>query len=72
MARAEFRIGGGCGTAAFSVLEDSGALPVGRATRQVPRAVYTRLVVVLGLLCSRADTLGQAGAIRGHVYREPD
>lgn len=47
----------------FSVLEDSGALPVKRLKGKLLGRVYTLLVVVLGFTLFRADTLAQAGAM---------
>lgn len=52
----------------FSVLEDSGALPVGRLRGRFLGRVYTLLVVVLGFTLFRADTLGQAGAMLAAMF----
>ena len=47
----------------FSVLEDSGVLPVQRLRGRLAGRIYTLLVVVLGFTLFRADTLAQAGAM---------
>ena len=52
----------------FSVLEDSGALPVKRFQGKLLGRVYTLLVVVLGFTLFRADTLAQAGAMFAAMF----
>ena len=52
----------------FSVLEDSGALPVKRLQGRLLGRVYTLLVVVLGFTLFRADTLAQAGAMFAAMF----
>ena len=52
----------------FSVLEDSGALPVKRLQGRLLGRVYTLLVVVLGFTLFRADTLAQAGAMFSAMF----
>ena len=52
----------------FSVLEDSGALPVKRFKGKLLGRVYTLLVVVLGFTLFRADTLSQAGAMFAAMF----
>ena len=52
----------------FSVLEDSGALPVKRFQGKLLGRVYTLLVVVLGFTLFRADTLAQAGAMFSAMF----
>ena len=52
----------------FSVLEDSGALPVKRFKGKLLGRVYTLLVVVLGFTLFRADTLAQAGAMFAAMF----
>lgn len=52
----------------FSVLEDCGALPVKRLKGRAAGRVYTMLVVVLGFVLFRAETLGQAGAVFAAMF----
>ena len=52
----------------FSILEDSGVLPVKRLRGKVLGRVYTLLVVVLGFTLFRADTLAQAGALFAAMF----
>lgn len=52
----------------FSVLEDSGVLPVQRLRGRLAGRIYTLLVVVLGFTLFRADTLAQAGAMFSAMF----
>lgn len=52
----------------FSVLEDSGVLPVQRLRGRLAGRIYTLLVVVLGFTLFRADTLTQAGAMFSAMF----
>lgn len=52
----------------FSVLEDSGALPVSKLKEKFLGRIYTLLVVVLGFTLFRADTLGEAGAMFAAMF----
>ena len=52
----------------FSVLEDSGVLPVKRLRGRVLGRVYTLLVVVLGFTLFRAETLAGAGAMFAAMF----
>ena len=52
----------------FSVLEDSGGLPVKRFQGKMLGRIYTLLVVVLGFTLFRADTLAQAGAMFAAMF----
>ena len=53
---------------AFSVLEDSGVIPQKRLKGRVLGHVYTMLVVVLGFVLFRAETLSQAGAMFAAMF----
>ncbi len=72
MARAEFRIVGAVARLLFPCWRTAARCRSAGYAAGSSGAVYTLLVVVLGFTLFRADTLGQAGAMRGHVYREPD
>ena len=52
----------------FSVLEDSGVLPVQRVRGRLAGRLSTLLVVVLGFTLFRADTLAQAGAMFSAMF----
>lgn len=52
----------------FSVLEDCGALPVKRLKGKLLGRIYTLLVVVLGFVLFRAETLPQAGAMFAAMF----
>ncbi len=52
----------------FSVLEDSGIVPVQRLKGKAIGHVYTMLVVVLGFTLFRAESLGQAGAMFAAMF----
>lgn len=52
----------------FSVLEDCGALPVKRLQGKWLGRAYTLLVVVLGFVLFRADTLPQAGTMLAAMF----
>lgn len=53
---------------AFSVLEDSGAIPQKRLKGRAFGHVYTMLVVVLGFVLFRAESLTQAGAMFAAMF----
>lgn len=52
----------------FSVLEDSGVVPVRRLKDRALGHVYTMLVVILGFTLFRAESLGQAGAMFAAMF----
>lgn len=52
----------------FSVLEDSGVVPVRRLKGRALGHVYTMLVVILGFTLFRAESLGQAGAMFAAMF----
>lgn len=52
----------------FSVLEDSGTLPIGKLKDKLLGRIYTLLVVVLGFTLFRADTLAGAGAMFAAMF----
>ena len=52
----------------FSVLEDSGVVPVWRLKGRAIGHVYTMLVVILGFTLFRAESLGQAGAMFAAMF----
>lgn len=52
----------------FSVLEDCGAIPADKLRGKWYGRVYTLLVVVLGFVLFRADTLPQAGAMLAAMF----
>ncbi|MGI6181012.1 MAG: MBOAT family O-acyltransferase [Agathobaculum sp.] len=52
----------------FSVLEDCGALPVKKLKGKPAGHIYTLLVVIVGFVLFRAETLGQAGAVLAAMF----
>lgn len=52
----------------FSVLEDSGVVPVRQLKGRALGHVYTMLVVILGFTLFRAESLGQAGAMFAAMF----
>lgn len=52
----------------FSILEDSGALPVKKLQGKALGRIYTLLVVLLGFVLFRAETLGAAGAVLSAMF----